>query len=79
VNKDAERCCVTLQTAGSCSPGWVPPDLLYRLQVGLRALFNDDWTLAVGNSPASPAFILTIPLQQPVPVLVPTPMEVSYG
>lgn len=79
VNKNAGRCCLTLQTAGSCSPGWLPPDLLYRYQVGLRALFNDDWTLAAGNSPASPAFMLTIPLQPPVPVPLSTPMEVSYG
>jgi histidine kinase len=79
VNQSPGRCTLTLHTAVGYCPGWLPPDLLYRFQVGLRALFNDDWTLGVGNGPASPAFMLTIPLQQPLPVLVPTPMEVSYG
>ncbi len=68
-----------LHAATNCSANWLPPELLYRFQVGLRALFGRDWALAVGNSPASPAFMLTFPLQQPVPVPLPTPMEVLYG
>jgi hypothetical protein len=79
VNQNPEQCCLTLQTSGTCTPGWLPPDLLYRFQVGLRAIFGNDWTLAVGNSPTSPAFVLTLPLKRPAPIFVPTPTEVSYG
>jgi hypothetical protein len=79
INQSSGQCCLTLRTAGSCSSGWLPPDLLYRFQVGLRALFVNDWTLALGSSPASPAFMLTLPLRRSAPILVPTPTEVSYG
>ena len=79
INQSPGRCCLTLQTPASCKPGWLPPDLLYRFQVGLRALFVNDWTLAVGNSPASPAFMLTLPLKRSAPILLPTRTEVSYG
>ena len=51
------------------------PELLYRLQVGLRAVFGDAWTLQTG--PASAAVVLTLPLVQTAPA-VPRPPSAPF-
>jgi LytS/YehU family sensor histidine kinase len=57
------RCMLTLTRAGlSGNDAWMPPELLYRLQVGLRTLFGDDWALALRADVGLPAFTLTLPL-----------------
>ena len=60
------RYALTLTRAGlSGNDAWMPPDLLYRLQVGLRTLFGDGWTLALCADAGSPAFTLTLPMSTP--------------
>lgn len=61
------------------------PELMYRLQVGLRAVFGDAWNLQ--RSPAFPAVVLTLPLRQTAPaapasshpVSFPTHQEMTHG
>ena len=60
------RCTLTLERPGlqtDASP-WVPPELRYRLEVGLRTWFGDDWTLTPRAS-TGPALTLTLPLTMP--------------
>ncbi|HWH83572.1 MAG TPA: histidine kinase [Burkholderiaceae bacterium] len=59
------RCNLTLARAGlSGNDAWLPPELLYRLQVGLRTWFGDAWTLTL-HAGTGPAFTLTLPLTPP--------------
>ena len=60
------RCTLrSLARPQSCRKPWLAPGLLYRLQVGLRTVFGDDWTLAVTDGSASPALLLMLPLERP--------------
>lgn len=60
------RCALTLTRAGlGGNDAWMPPELLYRLQVGLRTLFGDGWALTLRDGPGSPAFTLTVPMTSP--------------
>jgi len=67
------RCTLTLTRAGwSGNDVRMPPELLYRLQVGLRTLFGDGWALALCADAGSPALTLTLPMPstggaEPVP------------
>jgi len=57
------RCVLALARAGwSSNDAWMPPELLYRLQVGLRTLFGDDWALDLCAGAGSPALTLTLPM-----------------
>jgi hypothetical protein len=69
LTQDGSRCTLTLARAGlSADNTWLPPELLYRLQVGLRTLFGDAWALNLHDGPGSPAFTLTLPLSLPLPL-----------
>ena len=60
------RCALTLTRAGlSGNDAWMPPGLLYRLQVGLRTLFGNGWGLSLCADVGSPAFTLTLPMPSP--------------
>ena len=59
------RCTLSLARPQSCRKPWLAADLSYRLQVGLRTVFGDDWALAVTDGSASPALLLTLPLERP--------------
>jgi len=80
-----ERCILTLTHGVPIHERWLAPELLYRVQVGLRAVFGDAWELQ--GSPASPAYVLTLPLTRTVslvsvssPLLAsPTPQEMTDG
>lgn len=62
------HCTLTLVRAGlSADNTWLPPELLYRLRVGLRTLFGDAWALNLHDGPGSPAFTLTLPLSLSLP------------
>lgn len=65
VRHSTAQCTLSMERAVFGHSRWMPPDLLYRLQVGLRTLFGDAWTLALGDSPATPAFALTLLLDRP--------------
>lgn len=57
------HCALTLTRAGlGGNDAWLPPELLYRLQVGLRTLFGDGWALTLRDGPASPALTLNLSL-----------------
>jgi hypothetical protein len=56
------RFTLSLSRTGARRGRWLAPDLLYRLQVGLRTVFGEAWELAVREHPDSPAFALTLPL-----------------
>ena len=68
VSQHDGRCTLTLERAGLPvdAPSWLPPELLYRLQVGLRTWFGDAWVLTLGAG-SGPAFTLTLPLTPPPP------------
>jgi hypothetical protein len=59
------RCTLSLARPQPCRKAWLAPELLYRLQVGFRTVFGEDWTLSVDDGPASPALLLTLPLERP--------------
>ncbi|MDP3822517.1 MAG: hypothetical protein Q8R33_13675 [Burkholderiales bacterium] len=76
------HCALTLARAAPRDELWLAPELLYRLQVGLRALFGDAWTLQ--RSTASPAVVLTLPLRPAAPasghpISSPTHQEMTHG
>jgi hypothetical protein len=62
LTRQADRCTLTLTRAGLGAEPWLPPELRYRLQVGLHTLFGDAWTLTSNAGPGTPAFTLTLPL-----------------
>ena len=65
IAQHAGRCNLTLSRAGlSGNDAWLPSELLYRLQVGLRTLFGDTWALTL-RAGTGPAFTLTLPLTPP--------------
>jgi len=80
-----ERCILTLTRGMPLHERWLAPDQLYRLQVGLRAVFGDTWELR--GSAASPAYVLTLPLTRTAPAMSasseplasPTPQEMTHG
>jgi hypothetical protein len=80
-----ERCILTLTRGVPFHERGLAPELLYRLQVGLRAVFGDAWELQ--GSAASPAYVLTLPLARtasavPVssqPLASPTRQEMTHG
>jgi hypothetical protein len=55
-----ERCILALTRGVPFHEFRLAPQLLYRLQVGLSAVFGDAWELQ--SSPASPAYVLTLPM-----------------
>ena len=56
-------CTLTLSGHGpsaAADAGWLAPELLYRLQVGLRQQFGDAWTLTLHRAAAAPGLTLTL-------------------
>jgi hypothetical protein len=75
------NCCVlTLRVTPLSGPAWLSTDLAFRLQVGLRAMFQDDWSLRLADQPGQPVLTLTLPA--PASVTAAPSMafkEVTYG
>lgn len=65
VDRSDGQCTLTLCAGRHGHREWLAPDLLYRLQVGLRRLFGDAWTLTIGRGPEPPALILSLPDRPP--------------
>ena len=61
IDRSDGRCTLTLSARRHGHGEWLAPDLLYRLQVGLRRLFDDSWTLTIRSEPEVPALILSLP------------------
>lgn len=82
VTRTDGHCALTLARAVPRDELWLAPELLYRLQVGLRAVFGDAWTLQ--RSTAPPVVVLTLPLRPAAPASAhplasPTHQEMSHG
>lgn len=80
----AGGCTLSIDRARRGHSPWLAPALTYRLQVGLREMFGDAWTLAVADDPERPAFELTLPLGAAKPAADPLPSsptakEASHG
>ena len=74
------RCVLTLSVASLREPAWLSTDLAFRLQVGLRAMFQDAWTLRLSDQPGQPVLALTLPAAAPVAAVSSMAFkEVSYG
>jgi len=83
------KCELVLDSAASYRAPWLEPDLMYRLQVGLRTMFGEDWVLAVSDTSAAPKFVLTLPFDRPAhaaavehghaPLLSTTDQEMGHG
>lgn len=56
------HCTLHLLHAGPGHGPWIGADLLFRLQVGLRTVFGESWTLCINERPSRDAFVLTLPL-----------------
>jgi hypothetical protein len=65
-----DHCVLTLSRRLQRDQRWLAPELSYRLQVGLQALFGNAWTLT--DEPDSPACVLTLPIDRPA-VTLPVP------
>jgi len=61
VDRSDGRCTLTLSASRHGAGEWLAPDLLFRLQVGLRRLFGNAWTLTVRSDPDVPGLILSLP------------------
>jgi hypothetical protein len=58
---DSGRACVLRLCGGrSGNADWLPADLTYRLQVGLRTVFGDAWQLTIGAPPGA-ALTISMP------------------
>jgi hypothetical protein len=79
VSEHHGHCQLNVHAAGLTDSEWLSPELGYRLQVGLRALFGADWTLKLSAGPRVPAFALTLPVAQEFPISSTANREVSYG
>ena len=78
--QDGEQCVLTLRAADLRDPAWLSPDLAFRLQVGLRAMFQDDCALRLSDQPGQPVLALTLPAAAPAAAASSTALkEVSYG
>lgn len=56
------HCVLTLNRRLREDEHWLAPELSYRLQVGLQALFGNAWTLT--DKPESPACVLSLPVDR---------------
>jgi hypothetical protein len=85
VSQAGAKCRLSLSRGSLSRAPWLTPDLLYRLQVGLRTVFGEAWTLAVGEYPATAAFELTLPVERTEAppagdaTVSPTPLEAIHG
>jgi len=65
VGRSGYRCTLTLRACRRGQGEWLAPDLLFRLQVGLRRLFGDAWTLTIRDDPDLPGLVLSLPDRLP--------------
>ena len=79
VSQGSGQCRLILSHAAADRRPWLTPELRYRLQVGLRTLFGDAWTLTVREHPATPAFALTLPLRGAATRSFPHHQETTHG
>lgn len=78
VRHAAGRCNLSLFAPGT-PESWLSPNLAYRMKVGLRALFGDDWSLALPTRAEGPVFDLKLPVGRCEPHSSLDQLEVSYG
>ena len=59
---------------------WLAPELSFRLQVGLRAVFGQAWVLVVNELPSAQALVLTLPLLDAAVISTTSPnlLEVTH-
>ena len=75
-----EACTLRLVQSGQGLGPWLAPDLSYRLQVGLRAVFGEAWVLDVHELPSAHALVLTLPLPKAAAIssTFPNLLEVTH-
>lgn len=75
------QCTLKLGLTGSASGPWLTPELAYRVQVGLRTVFGNEWTLAVQERSARHALVLMLPLDAAALVspALSTRLETTHG
>lgn len=73
------QCRLTMHTGKAVPRQWLSPELLYRIQVGMRSLFGSDWTLELSFDANQPVFGLTLPAGPSAPLSSTRTKELTYG
>ena len=73
-------CTLRLSQTSQGDGPWLAPDLSFRLQVGMRALFGEAWALIVNELPSAQALVLTLPLPEAAAISTACPnlLEVTH-